>query len=56
MARKRLVECQATIHMPGISPGQIIRVDPTVDYIAMCIEQGYLVPVRELTTTVVKPT
>ncbi len=41
-----LVLMRATITLPQLSVGEVVSVDPSVPYIADCIEAGFLVEVE----------
>lgn len=38
---------RATISLPGLRVGEEAIVDSENDYVALCLERGYLVPVEE---------
>jgi hypothetical protein len=42
--RAKLIEVRATINLPNLGHDQIAIVDPSIPYVAMCLEHGYVVP------------
>ncbi len=42
-----MIEVRATINLPGLRAGAVVWVDPENEYVADCIEAGFLVPVEE---------
>ena len=43
-AKATTVLVRATVHLRGLAPGDLIRVDPSDAYIKTCISQRLLVP------------
>lgn len=42
-----MIEVRATINLPGVRRGDVVLVDPENEYVAACIDAGYLVPLGD---------
>lgn len=50
-----LIEVRATVHLHGLRPGDVVRVDPNDDYVAACLRGQALVRVEPLTLAELQP-
>lgn len=44
-AQPELIEVRATVNLTGLTRGNVVRVDPSIPYIRMCLARKLLIPV-----------
>lgn len=47
MSDEKWLAVRATVNLPGVRVGNVVWVDPENEYVASCLDAGFLVPEDE---------